>query len=196
VSGRIGVLGGTFDPPHIGHLVVAQDAIELLKLDRLIVIPAARPPHREAVLDAATRLDLVSEAFRGDERVEVSDVELRRDGPSWTVDTLEWVRRELDPKVLYLIVGADQLRSFAGWREPRRILELARLAVMTRPGEETPVTDVPHDRIDVTRVDLSSTRIRRRLDEGRSIRYMVPERIRPAVEQAWAVRRVMSRSLG
>jgi nicotinate-nucleotide adenylyltransferase len=190
------VLGGTFDPPHIGHLVVAQDAIELLKLNRLIVIPAARPPHREAVLDAATRLDLVSEAFRGDERVEVSDVELRRDGPSWTVDTLEWVRRELDPKVLYLIVGADQLRSFAGWREPRRILELARLAVMTRPGEETPVTDVPHDRIDVTRVDLSSTRIRRRLDEGRSIRYMVPERIRPAVEQAWAVRRVVSRSLG
>lgn len=196
MSGIIGVLGGTFDPPHIGHLVVAQDAIELLRLDQLIVIPAARPPHREAVLDAATRLELVSKAFRGDERVEVSDVELRRDGPSWTVDTLDWVRRGQSPEVLYLIVGADQFRSFAGWREPRRILELARLAVMTRPGEEMPVTDVPYDRIDVTRVDLSSTRIRRRLDEGRSIRYMVPERIRPAVEQAWAVRRAVSRCPG
>jgi len=196
VSGRVGVLGGTFDPPHIGHLVVAQDALEHLELDRLIVIPAARPPHRAAVLDADTRLELVSEAFRGDERIAVSDVELRRAGPSWTVDTLEWAWRELAPEVLYLIVGADQLRSFADWREPQRILELARLAVMTRPGEVLPVADIPYDRIDVTRVDLSSTRIRRRLDEGRSIRYMVPERIRPAVERAWAARRAVARSPG
>jgi nicotinate-nucleotide adenylyltransferase len=110
------------------------------------------------------------------------------------VDTLEWVRRELDPEVLYLIVGADQLRSFRGWREPERILQLARLAVMTRPGEELKGTDVPHEVVEVTRVDLSSTRIRRRLEEGMSIRYTVPERLRPEVERAWSARRTQLRA--
>jgi len=186
VPRRIGLLGGTFDPPHVGHLVVAQDALERLDLDRLIVVPAARPPHREAVLDAETRFGLTRDAFADDSRIEVSDVELRRGGPSWTVDTVEWVHRELAPEVLYLIVGADQLRIFREWREPERILELARLAVMTRPGEEIVDTDVPYERVDVTRVDLSSTRIRSRLDEGRSVRYLVPERVRGWIEQAWA----------
>ena len=192
MPGRMGVFGGTFDPPHVGHLVVAQDALEKLELDRLVVIPAGRPPHRDSVLDPATRLELVRRAFEDDDRILVSDVELRREGPSWTVDTLEWVRRELDPGTLFLIGGADQLRSFRGWKEPERILGLARLAVMTRPGEETKGTDVPHEVVEVTRVDLSSTRIRRRLDEGRSIRYMVPERLRPDVERAWSAQRTQS----
>lgn len=194
MPGRVGIFGGTFDPPHIGHLVVTQDALERLELDRLIVVPAGTPPHREAVLEAETRLELVRLAFEGDGRIRVSDVELRREGPSWTVDTLEWARRELDPEVLFLIVGADQLRSFKSWKEPDRILGLARLAVMTRPGEELGGTDVPHEVIEVTRVDLSSTQVRRRLEEGRSIRYMVPERIRLAVEQAWSARSTVARA--
>ncbi len=185
MSGRIGLLGGTFDPPHVGHLVVAQDVLELLKLDRLLVVPAARPPHREAVLDASTRFDLVRDAFGGDPRIEVSDVELHRAGPSWTVDTVEWVHERMAPSTLYLIIGADQLGVFGNWRDPARILELARLAVMTRPGEDLADTDVPYERVDVTRVDLSSTRIRRRLAAGQSVRYMVPERLRERIEQAW-----------
>jgi nicotinate-nucleotide adenylyltransferase len=192
VSGRVGILGGTFDPPHVGHLVVAQDAIDALELDLLLVVPAARPPHRDAVLDAATRYDLARRAFEGDPRIRVSDVELERSGPSWTVDTLEWAKRELRPDGLYLIVGADQLRAFGEWKEPERILRLARLAVMTRPGEEVAGTDVPHEMIEVTRVDLSSTRIRSRLEQGRSIRYMVPERLRPQVERAWTALRTPS----
>ncbi|MBT8462852.1 MAG: nicotinate-nucleotide adenylyltransferase [Gemmatimonadetes bacterium] len=194
MPGRIGIFGGTFDPPHVGHLVVTQDALERLELDRLVVVPAARPPHREAVLEPDLRLELVRRAFEDDDRIHVSDVEFRREGPSWTVDTLEWARRELEPDVLFLIVGADQLRSFTGWREPERILRMARLVVMTRPGEEVQGTDVPHEIIEVTRVDLSSTRIRRRLEEGRSIRYMVPERLRPEVERAWAARKSESRA--
>ncbi len=185
MPGRVGILGGTFDPPHVGHLVVAQDAIDALELDLLLVVPAARPPHRDAVLDAATRYDLARQAFEGDARIRVSDVELERSGPSWTVDTLEWAARELRPDALFLIVGADQLQAFGEWKEPERILGLAQLAVMTRPGEEVADSEVPHEVIEVTRVDLSSTRIRRRLEQGRSIRYMVPERLRPQVEQAW-----------
>jgi nicotinate-nucleotide adenylyltransferase len=100
----------------------------------------------------------------------------------------------MNPEALFLIVGADQLRSFLEWREPERILRLARLAVMTRPGEDLNETDVPHEVIEVTRVDLSSTQVRRRLEEGRSIRYMVPERLRPAVERAWSARRTQSRT--
>jgi nicotinate-nucleotide adenylyltransferase len=194
VPGRVGIFGGTFDPPHIGHLVVTQDVIERLDLDRLVVVPAGRPPHREAVLDAETRLELARRAFEGDERILVSAVEVERDGPSFTIDTLEWARRELDPEALFLIVGADQLRSFRTWRQPERILQLARLAVMTRPGEEMTGIDVPHEIVEVTRVDLSSTRIRRRLEEGRSIRYLVPERLRPMVETAWSARRTQSPS--
>ena len=90
--------------------------------------------------------------------------------------------------VLYLIVGADQLRVFGSWHRPERILELARLAVMTRPGETAAETDVPHEIVEVTRVDLSSSRIRRRLAEGRSVRYMVPEPLRERIERAWANR--------
>lgn len=189
VAGRLGVFGGTFDPPHIGHRVVAQDVIEGLQLDRLLVVPAGRPPHRDAVLDRETRLALTRSAFAGDDRVHVLDVEVRREGPSWTVDTLEWVHAELTPDVLFLVVGADQLAAFGEWRKPERILELATLAVMARPGEERGDTEIPHEWIEVTGVELSSTRIRRRLEEGRSIRYMVPESIRPAIERAWKEQR-------
>lgn len=186
---RLGVFGGTFDPPHIGHRVVAQDVIEGLRLDRLLVVPAGRPPHREGVLDPESRLGLARTAFAGDDRIRVIDVEVRRPGPSYTVDTLEWVRAEYSPDELYLVIGADQLTAFGEWKNPERILELARLVVMARSGEVRTEAEIPHEWIEVTRVDLSSTRIRRRLEEGRSIRYMVPESIRPAVERAWAERR-------
>jgi len=188
VAGRLGLLGGTFDPIHIGHLIVARDALESLGLDRMLVVPACRPPHREAFLDPETRFEMVRLAFAGDPQIEVSDVELRRGGTSWTVDTLEWAQRELSPAELYLVIGADQLRAFREWRSPERILELARLAVMTRPGESLADVDVPHVRVEVTRVDLSGTRVRERLREGRTVRYLVPETIREAVEQAWAAR--------
>lgn len=183
------MLGGTFDPPHLGHLVVAQDVVEALGLDRLLVIPAGDPPHRDAVLPAPMRLELVREAFRGDDRIEVSGLETRREGPSYTVDTLARIREDRSPAELWLVVGVDQLRELHEWRAPERIAELARLAVMSREGERPEPGDVRVDvdfrPVEVTRVDLSSTRIRRRLREGRPIRYLVPERIRQRVEEAW-----------
>ena len=186
-GGRIGVFGGAFDPPHIGHLVVAQDVYEQLGLDRLLVVPSARPPHRDAWLRAEERLDLTRKAFAGDPRMPVSDVELRRPGPSWTVDTLASIHRELRPDRLWLVIGADQYRSFEDWREPERILELAELAVMPRDGE-TPPEDprYPFVPVPVTRVEVSSTRIRDRLHAGLSVRYLVPETIRGRLEEIWS----------
>ena len=188
-GGRIGVFGGAFDPPHIGHLVAAQDVIEGLDLDLLLIIPSARPPHRDAVLSAEERLSLARTAFGDDTRIEVSDIELCRPGPSWTVDTLVEIRKRWTPDELLLVVGVDQYRSFASWRNPERILELADLAVMPRDGElpredpRRPFVSAP-----VTRVDVSSTRVRDRLSAGLTVRYLVPESIRERLEEIWSER--------
>ncbi|MFQ5747415.1 MAG: nicotinate-nucleotide adenylyltransferase [Gemmatimonadota bacterium] len=183
---RLGVLGGTFDPPHIGHLVVAQDALEGLALDRLIVVPSARPPHRRAHFGAEVRLAWARAAFAAHAAIEVSDEELRRPGPSYTVDTLRRLREANGSAELVLLLGADQLRDLGTWREPEQIVRLARIAAMARGGEPAENGDYPHDTVDVTRVDVSSTQIRERLAAGRSIRYLVPESIREDVERAWA----------
>lgn len=203
---RLGVLGGTFDPPHIGHAVVAQDVLERLELDRLLVVPAARPPHRDAVLPADLRFALVSDLFVGAPGFEVSDLELRRPGPSYTVDTLAQVRELYDPTVLYCVIGSDQLRTIRTWHRYRRLVQLADLAVMQRgnsgtlaagkPGQEgggagsgerpeQAEADLRYTPVDVTRVDISGTRIRERLRRGRSVRFLVPECIRERVEEAW-----------
>lgn len=192
MGGRLAVLGGTFDPLHLGHLVVAQDVFEALELDRLIVVPAGEPPHRRAVLPAGVRFDLTREAFRGDERFEVSELEVERSGPSYTVETLAELERRREPDELWCVIGADQLRELHEWHEPERIARLARLAVMSREGDRPSSgdarVDVDFTPVEVTRVDLSSTRIRARLRAGETVRYLVPERIRARVEEAWAER--------
>ena len=185
-GGRVGVFGGAFDPPHIGHLVVAQDVFEFLGLDLLLVVPTARPPHRGVQMSGEQRLELTRAAFGDDPRMRVSDIELNRRGPSWSVRTLASIRDDLRPDRLWLVIGADQYRSFDSWRQPARILELADLAVMPRDGASPridpryPCTIVP-----VTRVDVSSTRIRERLDDGLGVRYLVPESTRERLEQIW-----------
>lgn len=186
---RIGVLGGTFDPPHIGHCVVAQDVFEGLDLDLLMVIPAADPPHREFVLPAPVRFGLVETVFRDDPRMEVSDLELVRDGPSYTVETLREIRSRREPGELFLVIGADQLREFGSWHRPEEIVELATLVAIPRGGTAVSESAVdsayPHQRLEVTRIDVSGTLIRRRLRAGRSVRYLVPEAIREGVLDAW-----------
>jgi len=190
---RTGVFGGTFDPPHVGHRIVAADVVEALDLDRLVIVPAPRPPHRSAVLPAELRLELTRRAFARDPRIEVSDVEFGREGPSYTVDTLERVRVALPDDRLFLVVGCDQYEGLGGWRQPERIIELAEIAVMRRDGRPlAPDPRYPFRVVDVTRIDLSSTEIRRRLAAGRSVRYLVPDVILDDVERAWQSDRVMN----
>lgn len=197
---NIGLFGGSFDPPHAGHLIVAQDALLALGLDRVLFVPAAHPPHKRDIrLTAAVqRARMLELALAGDPRFAMDPVELERSGPSFTVDTLAELCAREPGAEWTLLIGADQYAEFDTWREPGRIRELARLAVLTRRGEDGSRTDdsrlggdpgsawsVPAVRelpggdlsVDVTRIDISATAVRHRVAAGLSIRYLVPPRV-------------------
>lgn len=173
---RLGVFGGTFDPPHTGHLVAAQDALLALGLDRVILVPAAAPPHKleRALTGAAIRLDLLRAAVAGDDRFEIDDIELRRPGPSWTVETLRALHARWPAARLFLLIGMDQFLEFGTWREPEEIERLARVAVLSRAGAAAPAGAARHIAVPVTRMDVTSTEVRRRVAAGLPIRYLVP----------------------
>lgn len=187
---RVGLLGGTFDPLHLGHLVVAQDLADALDLDEVRFVVAARPPlkpDREPV-PGELRAAMVEAALVGDPRFRVSRLELERGGTSYTVDTIRALR-EAEPGVEWFVaIGADQLARLSEWREPEELARLARLVVMGREGMETDVTEVGGGKIacrsvDVTRIDLSSTKVRARVAAGKSVRYLVPEPVRRIIEE-------------
>ena len=175
--------------------MVAGDVHEALALDRTIFVPAGTPPHRPAgtVLEAEGRLALVEAAISGDERFEVWDEEVRRSGPSYTVDTLESLSESHLESDLFLTIGADQHAVFSTWHRPERILELATVVVVERDGvaseEERsgqpgpPASSLAHRRVQARRVDVSATEVRGRLGAGRSIRYLVPESVRRIIEE-------------
>lgn len=185
---RIGILGGTFNPPHLGHLVCAQEAHRELTLDRVLLIPTRVPPHKphEEEPGAAHRLALTRLAIDDDERLAVSDLELRRDGPSYTVDTLEQLSAQEPHTELVLIVGGDIAAGLPQWRSPGRVLELATLAVAKRRGTARSAVDQALARVPggdrsqffaMPRIGISSTMIRRRVRAGQPIRYFVPDAV-------------------
>ena len=189
---RIGILGGTFNPPHLAHLVCASEAVEQLGLDRVLLTPVAIAPHKHAEQDpgADVRIELCRLAVDGDERLGVCDVEVRRGGSSYTVDTLRELHAGTPEDDLTFIVGGDIALGLPSWREPEQVLELATLAVAEREGvvradivehlaAQLPGT-APPVFFDMPRLDISSSQIRRRVAENRSIRYLVPE---PVAEQ-------------
>jgi nicotinate-nucleotide adenylyltransferase len=181
---RIGILGGTFDPIHAGHLAAAEAAIECAQLDRVIFVPAGSPPHRPAAIaPAADRLEMARQAVAGDARYAVSDLELHREGPSFTLDTLLELRRTYTGADLFLILGWDAARLFRSWHEPERVRDLATVVVIGRPGLEAPgVTDVGAVGLDPARTVLclratpavSASEIRRLIGGGGSIEGLVP----------------------
>lgn len=185
---EIGVFGGSFDPPHLGHLAVAQDAQEALGLDLILFVPARVSPFKteESGTDPDIRLRMVETALAGHPGFRVWDGELRRDPPSFTVDTLAALNAEYGQASLTLLMGEDQWASFPDWRAPERILDLARVAVLDREGHEDSGGDPeegewPSVRVAVRRMDISSTEIRERVREGRSIRFLVPESVRKQI---------------
>lgn len=181
-----GLLGGTFDPPHNGHLALACAALAALELERLVVMVAGQPPHRQAATDPETRLRLAATAFEDLPNVEVSREEVDRPGAGYTIDTLEEADERWGDVVV--VVGGDMFASFLSWREPNRILERARLAVADRPGtERSRFAEVLRDLerpervsfFEMEPVDVSATEIRRRVAAGEPYAHLVP----PAVAQ-------------
>jgi len=185
---RVGILGGTFNPPHLGHLICAQEAYLQLKLDRVTLIPARIPPHKPVDDEPGPehRLELCRVAVGGDDRFDVSDVEIRREGPSYTVDTLELLHSREPESELFLIVGGDIAAGLPSWREPERVLSLATLAVAGRRGTSRAEVD---DALSGLRggeraeffhmptIGIASTVLRRRVRAGESIRYYVPDAV-------------------
>lgn len=177
---RLGILGGTFDPPHVGHLLAAVDAVERLTLDRLVLVPAAVQPLKAGIETAppGDRLAMLQLLVANDARFEVDPLEIERAGLSFSVDTLSVFADRFPSAERFFLVGADVLRTFDRWREPRRVLALATLAVMTR-DDGSPAPDLPAGAVAITsrRVDVSSTEIRARVAAGRSLRGFVPETV-------------------
>lgn len=186
----MGVLGGTFDPPHVGHLVVACEALWQLRLDEVRLVPAGRPPHKDdaGIAPAERRAAWLESAVADRPGLVVSRIEIEREGPSYTADTLEAMAAAEPGIALWFILGADQLAGFPRWHDPGRILAAARLAVVGRNGRSDSELRQLVDRVAPGRADLlhmpavgiSSSMIRARIAAGEPIGHLVP----PAVEEA------------
>jgi nicotinate-nucleotide adenylyltransferase len=183
----VGILGGAFNPPHIGHLVCAQEALVQLELDLVTLVPVGEAPHREIEQDPGpeARLEMCELAVRDDERLAVSRIEIDRSGPSYTVDTLRELRAR-SGDVPVLVLGGDQAATLCDWREPEEILRLATVAVAERTGWErgtvaerlAPLPGAELVRFfPMPRIDVSSTLVRHRAARGEPIRYLVPDRV-------------------
>ncbi|MEO8571375.1 MAG: nicotinate-nucleotide adenylyltransferase [Chloroflexota bacterium] len=193
VPGSLGVFGGTFDPIHLAHLAVAEEAAESLGLERVVFIPAGRPPHKpgQAITPAEHRLAMVELAIAGNECFAVDRLELERAGPSYTVETLEALHARLaaagSVPDLTLVLSAEAFVGFMSWREPRRILELARVVVAPRDGYPVAGPDFLAENLpdladratflDGPRLRLSASELRMRAAAGRSLRYLVPDAV-------------------
>lgn len=204
---RLGVLGGTFNPVHLGHLRAAEEVAEALELSRVLLIPSAQPPHKEEqggdrLAPAEQRLDWVRSACADNPLLEACDLEVKRGGASYTVDTLHALREQTGAQLTFLI-GSDAFAEMGSWRTPARVFELAHFAVMARPGTPGKLSDwlpaelresfrlsgdgataqhLPSDAqvkaLEISALDISSSDIRARARTGRSLRYLVPEAIR------------------
>jgi len=182
---RLGVLGGTFDPPHLGHLVLASEAHYALGLDVVVWIPAGCPPHKrgQRITSAELRLAMTRAAIVGDHRFRVDDREIRRPGPSYTVDTLRELRDDNPGAELVLLLGRDAAQDLPNWHQPEAILELARVAVVDRAGGDDAAIAFPHERLSSPRIDISAREIRRRVGVGAPIRYWVPAAVEEIIRR-------------
>ena len=184
---RLGILGGTFDPIHFGHLLAAEEARVALHLDRVLFAPAGTPPHKQghSILPVTHRLAMVRLAIADNPAFVVSTVDVDRPGPHYTVDTIRLLRDEwgTDAEETFFIMGADSLAHLLTWHRPDRLVELCRLAVVTRPGYRADLAELKaalpgiSQRLDWVKMPvlgISSSDLQRRVREGRSIRYQVP----------------------
>ena len=176
---KIGILGGTFNPVHIGHLILAEEAREKLRLDKIIFVPAYLPPHKDNsdIAEASLRLAMVRMAIKGNRYFSVSDIEIRRDGRSYTIDTLKRFKKIYPRDELFFIIGSDLLTYLEDWKDLGEIIKMVKFIVATRPGY--PLEKIPSyiSTIPIRAVDVSGFQIRRAIGEDKSFRYLVPEAV-------------------
>jgi nicotinate-nucleotide adenylyltransferase len=195
---RLGIYGGSFDPVHYGHLLLAESAREQLQLQKVLFIPAAQAPHKQqqTAAPAAARVEMLELAIGGQRAFEVSPLEIERGGISYTVDTLEKVNKEEPAAEIFLLLGADSLVDLPGWKSPQEICRLATLAVVGRPGIEvdfTPLVAVADAerleefaacRVRMPQLEIKSRDLRARVGRGGSIRYQTPRSVEKYIEAA------------
>ena len=187
---RLGIFGGTFDPIHVGHLVLAEQCREQCLLDEVWFVPAAQPPHKmsASISSAKARCEMIEFAIAGHSSFRLATIELDRAGPSYTVLTLEQLKSEDATRELFLLIGADSLRDLPHWREPTRILELATVVAVNRGDSSMPdrtelrsavgsSADEGIVTVNMPAIDVSATDVRARIAAGRSIRYLVPRAV-------------------
>ena len=195
---RIGVFGGTFDPVHLGHLILAEQCRDNAKLDQVLFVPALLPPHkqRQSLTSFAQRVEMLLLAISGHAPFRVDELEKERTGPSYTVDTVSQLQRQRPGDELCFIIGSDSLHDLPLWYQPRRILELATLLVVARAdfpafsaqelkeslklGEDFALR---YQVIEAPLITIASRDIRQRITEGRSVRYMVPRAVEVYIQQ-------------
>ena len=186
---NIGMFGGSFNPPHNGHLIVCQAVLDQVGLDKIIFIPSAIPPHKldMRLAPAEMRLEMVKLATVGNPGFDVSDIELRRGGTSYTVDTLKGLQQQHPDSQLHLLIGADNWVDFETWRMPDQIMQLAQIVVMTRPGFAIERFAHRYGRRvrfgDVPNIGISGTMIRLNIKSGRSVKYLVPPQVEHFLDQ-------------
>jgi len=176
---KVCLFGGTFDPPHIGHLLIAQTVCEAESFDKMMFVPAYMPPHKADVTPINHRLKMLELAVEGNPNFEISDIEIKRGGVSYSIETIQSIKNEmnLSKDNLFYLIGSDSLSEFHTWKDPENILESCNLIVAIRPGFRP--SDIPSwilHRIqfaNIPRFEISSTQIRHRWVENKTIRYMV-----------------------
>lgn len=196
VKQKVGIMGGTFNPPHIGHLLLAQWAMEECGLNKVLFIPTGTPymKQRSEIADSFKRLEMVRLAIQGSPQFFVSDIEVAREGATYTCDTLEQLCQANPETEFYFIMGADCLFSIENWHEPERIFAACKVIAAARNA--SPMEKLEEKRLELIRryhaeivlikfpeMDISSTMIRRRVKEGKNIRYMVPDAVMEYIEQ-------------
>ncbi len=184
---RVGILGGTFDPPHIGHLVLAEYAVSALALDCVLFVPAGDPPHKWRVrVGIEHRLPMLESAIADNDRFTISRVDIDRPGPHYTLDTVKILQQQQPETEFFFLMGGDSLYNLPGWYQPKELIRLCKLAVMARPGSPMPPelkeTLLPGlaDRVEIIdspMLGFSSTEVADRLEAGKSVRYLVPDSV-------------------
>ncbi len=177
---KLGILGGTFNPIHMGHLILADEVCEKLELDRIVFVPTNLPPHKgdEDVISAKQRKEMLSLAINDNPQLWVSDTEIKRGGLSYTIDTIKEFNRIYPEHELFFIIGSDLFKYLNEWKDLKEIISLVKFVVATRPGY--PLKDIPDyiTTIDIRAVDISAFEVRQCIKDGRSFRYLVPEAVR------------------